>query len=255
MAPFSKIRGRLLFRLVVSLVLLTGALLFLAWQIFRAGKSLSEEEILSVLPKGSVIAMVPVRFAENGGVAETRKAIVQVDGLMGGDGEILVGYHTEPDNPKGKQPSTTFEHRTHVAVVGRTQGKPELLWDSGAFGFYFGMERLYGTTFSDGQISLFFGARDLNGDKKFEIFFSRISTDAEGTEFEIWHFDPKRRVLQQVLATDGYVELLSESQAGWPVIRARSFEASEESDGTYRFDEKSEHYVCTKSVVTPENAP
>lgn len=210
------------------------------------GNELSEGAILAVLPKGSVIAKLPTSFAEDGRTLAHKKAIIPVRLMPGVDGQAVVGYYTEPD-PKGGRPmGPRFHSRCHVALVAETGTEPQVIWDSGGWGSEFGMERIDETRYSDDQLALFLGIRDLNGDGKSELVFSRASFRAEGTRFEIWEYHAEEKKMVRVCLVDGWIKLIEGTGKDWPRIECRSFHASTMSSAVFEYDSDLQRYKHTE---------
>lgn len=201
----------------------------LSWVLFFTpghvviGKGLSEEEILSVLPVDSVIASGRTLPYEDDGKTARKKTVMQVQWSKQDD-ETIVGYYTEPDQ-RGEEQAATYYRRAHVALLARKNGVIKVLWDSGGWGFDFGMRRTE-DVYTDTQRSLFFGLHDINADGREELVFSRTSFGAEGSQFEIWQYDSQKEKMMQICETSGSIELVESPRSKWPVIRATSFHSS-----------------------------
>ncbi|MDO9542576.1 MAG: hypothetical protein Q7J98_09670 [Kiritimatiellia bacterium] len=187
------------------------------------GKEISEKEILSVLPAGSVIADIRAPPREANGKTAWKKAFLQVRRSNQEDVKTIVGYYTEPDQD-GKETATYFS-RAHVALLARKNGAIKVLWDSGGWGSMFGME-LIEDAHTDAQLFFLFSLRDLNADGQDELVFSRASFGAEGSQFEIWQYDAQKEKMIQICETSGSIELVESPRSKWPVIRATSFHSS-----------------------------
>lgn len=209
------------------------------------GKGFSEEEILSVLPAGSVIASVRTRLHEDSGKTAKKKAIMQVRLINQEDVETIVGYYTEPDRG-GEEQTPTYYRRAHVALLARKNSAIKILWDSGGWGFEFGMERIE-NTYTDSQTSLFFAVRDLNGDGRNEIIFCRASFRAEGSRFEIWQYDPQEQKMIQICDLDGCIELVESPTGKWPIIKTTSFHASTIHSASTEYDPELRRYKLRRS--------
>ena len=219
------------------------------WSPLATAEGLSEKEILSALPKGSVIARVPTEFAENGRILANKSAVIPVSLLPGKDVQVIVGYYTEPDPGKGQpiRNESAFFTRCHVALVARTKNRFQILWDSGGWGCSFGMRPTpTENRFNDDQIQLFFHAKDLNGDGMLEIVYSRVSFGAEGSCFEIWEYDTTEKKLIQVCNLSGSVTLIDSPGVKWPKIEATSFHASTVSTVSMEYDSNIRRYKQRK---------
>ncbi|MFH1235588.1 MAG: hypothetical protein V1685_01460 [Parcubacteria group bacterium] len=227
--------------------------LFLTPSTVTIGKELSEKEILSVLPAGSVIAGIRTRPYEDDGKTAWKKAIMQVQWSNQEDVETIIGYYTEPDQD-GKEQTATYYSRVHLALLARKNNAIKVLWDSGGWGFEFGME-LIEDAHTDTQLSLFFGLRDLNADSQDELVFSRMSFGAEGSQFEIWQYNAKKEKMIQICETSGSIELPESPRGKWPVIRAISFHASTICTMLFDYDPVLQRYKASNNRTGPAGRP
>jgi len=219
--------------------------LFLAPSTVTTGKEISEEEILSVLPAGSVIAGIRTRPYEDGVKTVRKKAIMQFRLSNQEDIETIVGYYTEPDR-SGEEQTAAYYSRVHVALLAQKNNAIKVLWDSGGWGFEFGMRRTE-DAYTDAQRALFFGLRDLNADGRDELVFCRTSFGAEGSQFEIWQYDSQKEKMIQICETSGSIELLESPSGKWPVIRAMSFHASTISTVLLEYDSELRRYKASNN--------
>ncbi|MBU4212688.1 MAG: hypothetical protein L6437_00555 [Kiritimatiellae bacterium] len=221
--------------------------LFLTPGLVAIGKEFSEEEMLSVLPAGSVIASIRPRLHEDGGKTARKRAIMQVRLSNQEDIETIVGYYTEPDR-EGKEQTATYYSRVHVALLARKNNAIKVLWDSGGWGFDFGMRRTE-DTYTDTQLSLFLGLRDLNDNGRDELVFCRTSFGAEGSQFEIWQYDSQKEKMIQICETAGSIEIVESPSNKWPVIRATSFHASTIRTMLFEYDSDLRCYKASKAEL------
>lgn len=205
-------------------------------------EGLSEKEILSALPKGSIIAAVPAKFDESGETLTNKAAVVAAQILPGKIAQVVVGYFTEPDPDKNGPRGVSFYSRCHVALLAKDGQRVRLLWDSGGWGFLFGMQQQEDEKYTDSDASLIFQVRDLNDDGKPEVMFSRASFGAEGTRFEIWQYDPTEKKMIQVCDAPGTIHFLKVPGVAWPRVEVTYFHASTVSTGSMEYDSKKRVY-------------
>ena len=205
----------------------------------------TEREVLRLLPMGSSIADIPLSVDHRGGESGKRKALLPADRVTGHPDSLLVGYYSQPDpaiGPDAKGLPPAFYARAHVALIANTEKGVEVVWDSGGWGFQFGMERV-GKPLTRKECRLLFDVRDLNGDGEKEVVFARLSYRAEGSRLEIWHFSEQQRRMLLLCRSPGRVAIHASGSRGWPRITAETFHAGTTSAISFTFSVDRGQYV------------
>lgn len=210
----------------------------------------TEHEVLQLLPTGSVIAEIPLSVDHRGCESEKRKALLLADRVTGNPDTLLVGYYSQPDpkiGPDQELPSG-FYTRAHVALIINTEKEAQVVWDSGGWGFQFGMERT-GKPFTREQCCFLFDITDLNGDGENEVAFARLSFRAEGSRFEIWDYDKEEGRMVLLCAVPGLVTIDSSRSHGWPQLTSETFYAGTIHTVHFHFDADRGQYLADQVTV------
>jgi hypothetical protein len=195
---------------------------------------LTEQEILSVLPKESMIALIPeYGIAPENKIEKKKNAIIKAKLFPNFPEQIVVGYVTKT----GKEDDTLC----NVAIISKKNNKIIQMWTSEEFGFNFGME-IPEKGLNREQKELVFAVKDLNNDGTAELVFSRISFGAEGSLFEIWGYDKRDEKMKQIFSDSGAVELIYTEGKAWPIIKTTSFHSSTLSCNIFKYDNQSAKY-------------
>lgn len=169
---------------------------------------ITEQEILQLLPEGSRIASIPVRYRPDRSVASTKRGFVYVDTDRDGKREIVVAYVTPPHEylVNGEEQEGFFR-RAHVAVLKSDEEGYKKVWDTGGWGAEF-KARIQGPVGTGEELAFttnYFNVVDINDDRMPDIVFTRASFLAEGDEFEAWSWDG--HAYRQIAKAPGPVRL------------------------------------------------
>ncbi len=162
-------------------------------------ESLTPAQVLAHLPDGAKLADdIPlVQFGTPEETKQTRPNVFYADLDSDGQNEIIVAYYTKPHQPivgatEAKRANAeAYFRRAHVRVLDWNGTRYVERWDSGGFGMHFiaGMDSELPAPKQCLYTANYFHIRDINGDGRPEILFTRASYVASGTLFRAWSWD------------------------------------------------------------------
>lgn len=170
------------------------------------------EGVLAALPMGAQIAPIPCTYGRDGLPDKTREGLLVADTDGDGRDEIVVAYLALPTFEMREQDYAAmygaYFQRAHVRVLKEVDGVWREQWDSGGWGSGFGTDtpaRLMSLPATEQKAGAegFLSVRDVTGDERPEVLFSRRSDSANGAAFEVWQW--RHGVYVQVAETGGIV--------------------------------------------------
>lgn len=169
--------------------------------LFLGGCVLESEEfnenIYGFLPEKAQIAKIKLFQKEKMGVIRQ-----DIDGDE--KAEIIIAYYTEPHDYTDER----FFRRAHVKILKENGAQLKDIWDSGGWGDQFGGRVNFqgmSEEIKKSYLESLFNVRDITGDGKPEIIFTRASFLAEGNRCEIWTWNGKE--FQQIFTEDNLVRI------------------------------------------------
>ncbi|MFQ5810838.1 MAG: hypothetical protein ACE5JM_14575 [Armatimonadota bacterium] len=176
---------------------------------------LPDEELLRCLPPGARIARIPSVFTRQRRVKQWRQGVVAADTDADGRKELVVAYYTPPHEyvAKGREdrkPREGFSQRAHVRVLEWDGTTWREQWDSGGWGMEFRARMPTEVVEAKPKTQraytrCLFGVRDINGDGRADILFTRSSFLAEGDRFEAWTWDQAK--YRRIASCSGVVRI------------------------------------------------
>lgn len=168
-------------------------------------KALDKTTVMAYLPKDATLADdIPV-LQWTPKPEEMYPPLLSADIDGDGQNETIVAYYTAPHTPLSVEATRTmppeeaakydkaYYSRAHVRVLHWNGSIYDTQWDSGGFGSRFigGMGESVPVERQKAYSSLYFAVLDVTGDGIPAIVCTRSSFTAEGTEFEVWHWNGK----------------------------------------------------------------